>query len=724
MIRLFLYGLVFFLIWTGVTKGAEWEFKGEAPVQMEADELSYEQAAEAITMQGSVRITYKGMTVEADKVVYYDKTKDVVAEGRVVLREGEDVLRCDRLELNIETKRGAVYNGQLFLKKKNFHITGSKAEKLGESEYRVFDATLTSCDERIPPWMFTARQLDVTIEGYARGWWPGFRVLNVPILYFPWAIFPVKTERQSGFLFPEFGSSSKWGPEVMIPFYWAIAPNQDATFYFERIGDKRGRGFKEGIEYRYALSSRAQGQLRGNYIWDERGDRSDWWEHKDDKSRWSIFADHDQRLGNGYYLKADVNWVSDQDYPVDFASDIPAQTRIDASSLNLLASRTMGGKDWSWGALETDATYYRDLTVRDNDATMQILPATTFSVYQNRLFTTPIFYELAAEGTNLWREEGIRGGWIELYPRLSIPIKPLDIVRLDAWIGYRETIYIPEDDPRGSYDEATSREIFDAGASISTTLSRVFPLEWGRMRGLRHVVEPKVIYTYIPKVDQEENPDFHLRKSDYVIHTDNPAFCSHIDRITRENTVTWILTNYLIGKELKRNGSVTYPEYLYIKIYQGYNTSSHLLRDGRHHLSNLALEARIAPFDWLGGGMDLEYNPHHNRLDAMNAGLRFADNRGDHLGLQYRFTKGIVEEANAELGVRVLEPLDLYFAYRHNLRDRVRIESVYGIDYRHQCWEVSLRVHDINRQPDPSERSELKVMVWVTLKGLGRYRVR
>jgi hypothetical protein len=86
-----------------------------------------------------------------------------------------------------------------------------------------------------------------------------------------------------------------------------------------------------------------------------------------------------------------------------------------------------------------------------------------------------------------------------------------------------------------------------------------------------------------------------------------------------------------------------------------------------------------------------------------------------------------VEEINAELGIRIINPLDLYFDYRYNLRDNVRIETVYGIDYRHQCWEVSLRVHDINRQPDPTEpggfNSELKVMVWITLTGLGKYRV-
>lgn len=752
------------------TFAVEISYEAQGPVTMEADTLTYNQQGDSISLEGAVRILYKDMTVQADKVIFYDKTKDVVAEGGVVLMEGEDILRCDRLELNIETKRGTVYQGKLFLKQKNFHVTGSKMEKLGESEYRVHDATLTTCDAKLPYWMFTVKQLDVDIEGYGQGWWAGFRVLDIPVLYFPWAMFPVKRDRQSGFLFPDFGSSSKWGPELRVPFYWNIAPNQDATFYVERIGDSRGRGWKEGIEYRYAWSTQAQGQIRGNYLWDQRGDRSSWWNERQDKSRWSIFAEHDQSFSHGFYFKTNINWVSDKNYPVDFSSDVPKETRIDASSLNQLESTISAGKNWQWGALETDAYYFRSLffprefpsppflpedvnrlQADKNGVTMQMLPQVNLSLYQDRLLETPIFYEMEAQGTNFWREElprpltppldreVLRGGRIDLYPRVSVPLKPFDIVRFEPWIGYRETIYFPQDDRPGVFDDVTSREMYDVGASLATTISRVFPLQGGKVRGLKHIIEPKVIYTYIPGVNQSHNPDFTGGINSNVIQTDNPYFNHGIDTITRQNTVTWMLTNYLIGKEVDKDGEVTYPEYLYLKIYQGYNFSPDLPLEERHrqHLSNLAAEARVAPFTWLTGRMDLEYNPYRNRLDVLNAGVRFADTRGDKLGVQYRFTKSFVvdpslppvgvEEVNAELGIRIIDPLDLYFGYRYDLRDKVRIETVYGLDFRHQCWEVSLRVHDINRQPitDVTTSSkEVKVMVYVTLSGLGKFGAR
>lgn len=699
----------------------ESDYQAEGPITMEADKLTYDKQGGFISLEGEVRIVHKNTTVRADKVIYYEKTKDVMAEGGVVLTEGEDILRCDRLELNIDTKKGVIYQGRLFLKKKNFHITGSKAEKLGEMEYRVYDATLTSCDARVTSWKFSVKRLDVEIEGYAKGWWPGFHVKNIPVFYFPWAAFPVKLERQSGFLFPDFGSSSKWGPELTIPFYWAIAPNQDATFYLERIGDVRGRGFKEGAEYRYAWSRRAQGQIKGFYIFDERLD----------KSRWSVFADHDQSFPGRYYFKTNVNWVSDTDYHVDFDKDLPDESLIDARSRNQLESTVMVGKDWEWGALGVEASYVRDFepdpdddSVTTNRATMQRLPQATFFLFQDRFLNTPLFYAMEAEGTYFLRQELpanptlivpgeiLRGGRIDLYPRLSVPLKPLDIVRFEPWIGYRETIYFP-DDPLGIYDDVTSREIFDVGASLATTISRVFPVRGKRVRGFKHIIEPELVYAYIPSVRQ----------------TDNPYF-DDMDRIYRFNGVTWILTNYVIGKVVGADGTVTYPEYLFLKLYQGYNFSPDLSLDAllypaeRQHLSNLVAEARVSPFTWLSGTMDIEYNPHRQRLDVFNAGVKFSDKRGDHLNAEYRFSKRYgVEEVNTELGIRIIDPLDFYFSYRHNLRDQVRIETVYGLDYRHQCWEIALRVHDINRSPDGLRDDEIKVMVYVTLTGLGRFRI-
>ena len=60
-------------------------------------------------------------------------TKDLAAWGNVLLREGEDVVECERLEVNLDTRLGKVYKAKLFLKDQNFHITGKRRRNWGRT---------------------------------------------------------------------------------------------------------------------------------------------------------------------------------------------------------------------------------------------------------------------------------------------------------------------------------------------------------------------------------------------------------------------------------------------------------------------------------------------------------------------------------------------------------------------------------------------------------------
>jgi len=179
----------------------EWEIpmaKPEGPVHIRSDTLSYDREKGIFVAEGDVEITRGPVTLQANRVELNEVTNDVVASGHVVLREGEDVLKCDRLELNLRTQMGSIVNGALFTKEGNFHITGERAERLGERTYRVYGGSFTTCDIKSPDWKFTAKQVDVTLEGYAVVRGPIFYIKGVPVLYIPVGIFPVKLRRSSG----------------------------------------------------------------------------------------------------------------------------------------------------------------------------------------------------------------------------------------------------------------------------------------------------------------------------------------------------------------------------------------------------------------------------------------------------------------------------------------------------------------------------------------------
>ena len=113
------------------------------------------------------------------------------------------------LEVNLETRRGKVYQAKLFLKDQNFHIVGREAEKLGENQYRIREGSFTTCDASRPAWKFTMKELEVTVGGNGIAKGPIFYVEDVPVFYLPAALFPVKKERQTGFLLPGVGNSSR-----------------------------------------------------------------------------------------------------------------------------------------------------------------------------------------------------------------------------------------------------------------------------------------------------------------------------------------------------------------------------------------------------------------------------------------------------------------------------------------------------------------------------------
>jgi LPS-assembly protein len=109
---------------------------GGGPLEIEADELSFEKEAQRYEGHGQVMLTRGDLSLKADHARLNMVTKDVMAWGNVVLREGEDVLECERLEVNLDTRLGKVHQARLFVKDQNVHITGQEADKLGENPTR------------------------------------------------------------------------------------------------------------------------------------------------------------------------------------------------------------------------------------------------------------------------------------------------------------------------------------------------------------------------------------------------------------------------------------------------------------------------------------------------------------------------------------------------------------------------------------------------------------
>src|SRR5207253_2163555 len=113
-----------------------------------------------------------------------------------------------------------------------------------------------------PSWSIGGASTDVTLEGTGVVRHATFRVKDIPVLYFPYFLFPAKTDRASGFLFPRLANSNRRGFQYEQPFFWAINKSTDATVAVDLETAARVGAIGE---YRYRLSHTTRGNFTVAY---------------------------------------------------------------------------------------------------------------------------------------------------------------------------------------------------------------------------------------------------------------------------------------------------------------------------------------------------------------------------------------------------------------------------------------------------------------------------
>jgi lipopolysaccharide assembly outer membrane protein LptD (OstA) len=200
-------------------------------------------------------------------------------------------------------------------------MEGEEIVKTGDRTYTFEGGRFTTCrcpDDGADPWEIRAASADLEVEGYAVARNTTMNILGVPILWMPWMLYPIKTERDSGFLFPEFGYRSRTGYEVGLPFFWAAAPNVNVTLTPSWLSK---RGVKGEVAAEYLVGEHSSGEVFTSFIYDDDVEANTV-EYPYDRERWIAKGHQDFYLPFGLRLKSEFKIVSDNAYPSDFR-DLP-----------------------------------------------------------------------------------------------------------------------------------------------------------------------------------------------------------------------------------------------------------------------------------------------------------------------------------------------------------------------------------------------------------------
>jgi len=216
----------------------EREKSGQKQMLVQANEINYDYANNRVAAVGNVQIYYGNSTLEANRVIYDQKTKRLHAEGNVRLTEQDGkVTYGEIMDLSDYYRDGFVDSLRLDAPDQT-RMAAARAER-SSGNFTVFhNGVYTACapckdDPKKPPlWQVKAARI-IHDQGEKMIYFEDARLefFGRPLAWLPYFSTPDPTVvRKTGFLVPTLRASSVYGGAAEIPYYWALAPDYDATF--------------------------------------------------------------------------------------------------------------------------------------------------------------------------------------------------------------------------------------------------------------------------------------------------------------------------------------------------------------------------------------------------------------------------------------------------------------------------------------------------------------
>ena len=683
-------------------------------------------------LEGDAMVRRGDMTIQADRLEYNQATDLAKAQGHVRINQAGNVYEGPALELKLDAFEGFFNSPRYRLLRAEAHGEASRVDFLDSQRAVMHDATYTTCRRMpgaswLPDWMLTATSIYIDNEeevGEASG--GVLRFMDIPVLALPRFSFPLTDKRKSGFLPPTVALDNLAGVEVLVPYYWNIAPNRDATLYPSFMSK---RGVNLGGEFRY-LEPSYRGQLRANYMPNDT---------LRDRARWGYAAQHSGAIDTGIAgvgqvgVNINANRVSDDNYWRDFSRATTSLTErllVTDASLN-----------WSRDNFSTSLRALKWQTLQD--VTAPIVPP------YDRLPQATARYARYDVGGLDFSVDGDYSQFSADRDRTNQPNAKRSVLLGQIsrpWLrpGWFFTPKLQLHATRYEFDAPLPSDGRQAASRTVPTLSLDSGLVFERKtswfgRDWLQTLEPRAFYVNTPYRNQNFLPNYDSGISDFnlaTVYTEN-AFIGN-DRISDSNVLTLGVTTRFLepdtGAEVARFGLA---QRLRFKDQLVYLPGGEAVVD---RLSDFLAGASInwAP-KWTLDTM-VQYNPKTQRSERFTVGGRFSPSNYRVINAAYRVQRADSTFAKSEqLDIGWQWPLNDLWGDKgrdlgpgmgqgegrwysvgrlnYSLVDRKFVDSIVGLEYDGGCWlgrVVLERVQRSNATPNS------KIMFQIEFVGMSR----
>ncbi len=471
----------------------------------------------------------------------------------VILGDKDDVVYGDYLEYSIETEKGRVVRSKSAYEAGYYY--GRKLFREQKHIFYVDDGRYTTCDLDEPHYHFRSRNLKL-IQGDKLIARPVvFYLGRVPLMAFPYYVFPLKRGRHSGFLPFTFGNFERGVRYVRnVGYYWAVSEYCDWLGSLDYYDNRNTFTINSRLTFtkRYVIENT---YLNGSFtrVWSYNTFTAA--EYGND--RWTINGSYNHVITPTLKLAATGSFQSDKSYFTEYSPNLEERLNREVRSKAILSkkfgngasvtttinhtvnldleSRTDNipsiavslptiypfgnGKRNAEGKLEQK--WYHDFKLRFSPSLLNFSSRQTpFYLAYDTTFVDSTYDDTA--GVWIPEEDTVvtidtvdyrsRKKFVRLNasPTIYLPGLSLgDYLNLTPSFGYQEVWFrifqTDQSDTAGVGSGAYRTYSWRAALTASTRLYGMVSPRLLGLKGLRHVVTPSVSYAYSPDINR--NPE-------------------------------------------------------------------------------------------------------------------------------------------------------------------------------------------------------------------------
>jgi len=663
--------------------------RSQSPVIIYAKELDASKTREG-QASGNVELFRLDQHISTEQVLF-DPVKEIVTVPGAVSYEDQQVwITGEAGNYSFTDESGEFSLVDYGLSSSSANGSAENIELLGGHTSKLHKIDYTSCPGDEPDWQLYARQLELKHEegqGVARGAKLFFK--GVPIFYAPYFTFPIDDRRKSGFLYPNIGQSNDLGFEFGAPWYWNIAPNQDATLEPRYLSE---RGFMLKGEYRL-MTRRTYAKVNFDYMPDDR---------KTKKHRYHYLVDHRAYPRERWNSHIIVDRVSDDEYFQDFGKNLTETSRQFLRSSGTL---TGVGRYWDFELMVDDFQVIDDSILPQNSPYRR-LPRLGYWL-DRPLGNTGLFVGLDSELVYFDRDLGVTGARVDLYPRLYWN-------RYSSWgfikpsIGFRYTGY--DLDRQGlPGEESPNRSTMIASLDTGLVFDRI------TASGNLQTLEPRLFYLYVPYKQQDNLPVFDTGEFTFGFsQLFNTNRFAGADRQGDANQLSLaVTTNQYDGTGGQALWSLSLGQIFYFEerrvqlreepaINEDY---SPFLGESAWHITSRFSTTAGLQWDW-----------KRSRVSVGSLGLDYRGKRGERIRFEYRFRRDRVDQFDFRVFWPINEAWRILSRVNYSFADSDLLEVQGGLEYESCCWAIRTVVRRYLRNRDGDYRNG--IFIELNLKGL------